>query len=112
MLLKEFTILKIKIDRVRSGEKSENEMLIAINVSCQKVNGALSNVLENYLTVLPEDLIKVISEILFDDFLYEITLRASSSLVNHSLENIVQNSILYNCLWSRVDEIKKMVEKM
>lgn len=112
VLLKECTILKVRIDAIRNGEKSESEILAAVDVSCQKVNGALNKALENYLTVLPEDLIKAINDVLSDDFLYEITVRASGALVNFSLEKIVQNDILYNRLWNRIDKIKIEVEKM
>ena len=44
--------------------------------------------------------------------LYEITLRASGSLVNRSLETIVQDDSLYNLLWTRIEKIRAEVEKM
>ena len=81
-------------------------------MSCQKVNGALNKALENYLSVLPTELISAINTVISDDMLYEITLRASGSLVNRSLETIVQDDSLYNLLWTRIEKIRAEVEKM
>lgn len=112
VLLKECKMLKAKTDAVRSGEKSENEIIVSIDASCKKVNGALNKALADYLSVFPVELIASINEVLSDDMLYEITIRASGTLVNRSLEQIVEDSLLYNRLWERIDKIKAEVEKL
>ena len=112
VLLKECKMLKVRTDSVRNGEHSEQEIITAIDASCQKVNSALNKALENYMSVLPTELISAISAVISDDMLYEITLRASGSLVNRSLEKIVQDDFLYNLLWTRIDTIRAEVEKM
>lgn len=112
VLLKECKILKARTDSVRNGEHSEQEIIAAIDASCQKVNSALNKTLENYLSVLPTELISAISTVISDDMLYEITLRASGSLVNRSLEQIVADDCLYNLLWTRIEKIRAEVEKM
>ena len=112
VLLKECKMLKARTDAIRNGEHSEQEIIAAVDVSCQKVNGALNKALENYLSVLPTELISAINTVISDDMLYEITLRASGSLVNRSLETIVQDDSLYNLLWTRIEKIRAEVEKM
>lgn len=112
VLLKECKMLKARTDAIRNGEHSEQEIIAAVDVSCQKVNGALNKALENYLSVLPTELISAINTVISDDMLYEITLRASGSLVNRSLETIVQDDSLYNLLWTRIETIRVEVEKM
>lgn len=112
VLLKECKMLKVRTESIRNGEHSEKEIIDAVNVSCQKVNSALNKALENYLSVLPTELISAINEVISDDMLYEITLRASGSLVNRSLEKIVENDFLYSLLWTRVEKIRIEVEKM
>ena len=112
VLLKECKMLKARTDAIRNGENSEQEIIAAVDVSCQKVNGALNKALENYLSVLPTELISAINTVISDDMLYEITLRASGSLVNRSLETIVQDDSLYNLLWTRIEKIRAEVEKM
>lgn len=112
VLLKECIILKARTDSIRNGEHNESEIIEAVNSSCQKVNGALNKALENYLSVLPTQLISAISTVISDDMLYEITLRASGSLVNRSLEKIVQDDYMYNLLWTRIEIIRTEVEKM
>ena len=112
VLLKECRMLKARTDAIRNGEHSEKELIEVINVNCQKVNSALNKALENYLSVLPTELITAINTIISDDMLYEITLRASGSLVNRSLETIVQDDSLYNLLWIRIETIRTEVEKI
>lgn len=112
VLLKECKLLKVRTDSVRNKEHSEQEIIAAIDTSCQKVNSALNKALENYMSVLPTELISAISTVISDDMLYEITLRASGNLVNRSLEQIVQDDLLYNLLWTRIDTIRSEVEKM
>lgn len=112
VLLKECKMLKVRTDAIRNGEHSEQEIIAAVDVSCQKVNSALNKMLENYMSVLPTELISAISAVISDDMLYEITLRASGSLVNRSLEKIVQDDFLYNLLWTRIETIRAEVEKM
>ena len=112
VLLKECKMLKVRTDAIRNGEHSEQEIIAAVDVSCQKVNGALNKALENYMSVLPTELISAISTVISDDMLYEITLRASGSLVNRSLEQIVADDCLYNLLWTRIEKIRAEVEKM
>ena len=112
VLLKECKMLKARTDAIRNGEHSEQELIAVVNISCQKVNSALNNALENYLSVLPTELISAINTVISDNMLYEITLRASGSLVNRSLETIVQDDSLYNLLWARIEAIRAEVEKM
>lgn len=112
VLIKECTILKARTDSIRNGEHNEKEIIDAVNVSCQKVNSALNKALENYLSVLPTELISAINDVISDDMLYEITLRASGSLVNRSLEKIVEDDFLYSLLWIRIEKIRTEVEKM
>ena len=112
VLLKECRMLKARTDAIRNGEHSEKELIEVVNVNCQKVNSALNKALENYLSVLPTELISAINTVISDDMLYEITLRASGSLVNRSLETIVQDDSLYNLLWTRIEIIRVEVEKM
>lgn len=112
VLLKECKMLKARTDAIRNGEHSEQELIAVVNISCQKVNSALNNALENYLSVLPTELISAINTVISDNMLYEITLRASGSLVNRSLETIVQDDSLYNLLWTRIEAIRAEVEKM
>lgn len=112
VLLKECKMLKVRTDAIRNGEHSEQEIIAAVDVSCQKVNSALNKALENYMSVLPTELISAISAVISDDMLYEITLRASGSLVNRSLEKIVQDEFLYNLLWTRIETIRAEVDKM
>ena len=112
VLLKECKMLKARTDSVRNGEHNEQEIIAAIDTSCQKVNSALNKALENYMSVLPTELISAISTVISDDMLYEITLRASGSLVNRSLEQIVADDCLYNLLWTRIEKIRAEVEKM
>ena len=75
VLLKECKMLKVRTDAIRNGEHSEQEIIAAVDVSCQKVNSALNKALENYMSVLPTELISAISAVISDDMLYEITLR-------------------------------------
>lgn len=112
VLLKESKMLKIRTDAIRSGEHSEQEIIAAVNISCQKVNSALNKALENYLSVLPTELISAISDVISDDMLYMITIRASGSLVNCSLEKIVKDDFSYSLLWERINKIRNEVEKM
>ena len=112
VLLKECRMLKAITDAIRKGEHSEKELIEVVNVNCQKVNSALNKALENYLSVLPTELITAINTVISDDMLYEITLRASGALVNRSLETIVQDDSLYNLLWIRIEKIRVEVEKM
>ena len=112
VLLKECIMLNVRTDSVRNREHSEQEIIAAIDASCQKVNSALNKMLENYMSVLPTELISAISAVISDDMLYEITLRASGSLVNRSLEQIVEDDYLYNLLWTRIEKIRAEVEKM
>lgn len=112
VLLKECRMLKARTDAIRNGEHSEKELIEVVNVNCQKVNSALNKALENYLSVLPTELISAINTVISDDMLHEITLRASGSLVNRSLETIVQDDSLYNLLWTRIEIIRVEVEKM
>ena len=112
VLLKECRMLKARTDAIRNGEYGEKELIEVINVNCQKVNSALNKALENYLSVLPTELITAINTVISDDMLYEITLRASGALVNRSLETIVQDNSLYNRLWIQIETIRAEVEKM
>ena len=112
VLLTECNALRVRIDSIRSGFVTEVEIMAAMDANCQKVNSALNKALEHYLAVLPTTLIAAISDLLSDDMLYQVTLRASGRLRNRSLEKIVKDDTEYNSLKNRIDKIKNEIEKM
>lgn len=112
MILSECNVLKIRTEMIRKGEKSEAEMKEAINSSCVKIKKELNECLNKYLQVLSEELIEAMNSVLFDEMFYMISIRANGTLVNESLENILQDSANYQFLWNRVEIIKLETEKL
>lgn len=112
VLLSECNILKVRTESIRNGEHSEAEMKEAINASCVKIKKALNQSLNNYLQILPEEVIDAMNSVLFDDMLYMISIRASGTLVNESLEKILRDQINYKFLWDRIEKIKLETERL
>ena len=112
VLLKECTILKTRIDILRDGSVTEEIILPAIHANCQRVNKSLNKAIENYFAIMPDNLISAISDVISDDMLYQVTIRASGALVNRSLNEIVKDDRSYNHLFSNINRIRAEVEKM
>ncbi len=111
-VLKDCNYLNIQVNSVRDGNHTETEIADGIAFVCEKIHVHIGTCMNDYLDVLPIEVIDRMNAILFDDFFDTIELRVNKKLSGETLKQIVDKDFDYNRFFKYVEVIKSEIEKI
>jgi len=111
-LVREFDILKGRIEGIENSRLDEEQALNQINLNCRNIKEAVSECIRTYSPVLSEKMMDAVNGILYDDFFYMISMKAEGSLNKVEISQILDDETGRNSLWERVKIIEHEAAEM